>query len=112
MQKVQISEEKLREILELAKSATPTPWFVRQLDDDHSASLVAISTKRDTGKNEHWPDFDCKEIIAATIVQHPRYVSIGDEKWDENAEYIVAAATVLPLIIEELLELRKLLDRH
>ena|SRR5579864_2036375 len=106
-----IDELMLRELLDLANSATPRPWFIRELDDRYAASLVAISTKPDTGKGERWPDFDSGEIVAATCVQNPRYVSVADEKWDENARYIVAAATALPALIQEVIRLRKQMVR-
>ena len=106
MEKFRLSEEELGMLLNIASVATPRPWFVRQLDDQCAASLVAISTRPDTGKNERWPEFDPGEIVAATIVQNPRYASIADEKWDENAEYIVSAAEALPDLIREVLELR------
>jgi hypothetical protein len=102
-----IGDSMLEELLALAKSATPRPWFVRDVDDTHASSLVAISTKEGTCNNEHWPNFDPSEIVAATLVQNPRYVSIADEKWDENARYIVAAVTVLPFLIEEVIRLRR-----
>jgi hypothetical protein len=108
MKEPKMSDEELQELLDLASTATPRPWFVRELDDQYAACLVAISTKPDSGTNERWPDFDPGEMVAATIIQNPnRYVSIADNKWDENARYIVAAATVLPSLIEELLELRR-----
>jgi hypothetical protein len=59
------------------------------------------------GKHERWPTFDSKEIVAATLVQAPRYVDIGDEKWEENAAYITAAVNAFPALIEEVLELRR-----
>ncbi len=102
-----IDESYLDELLDLATSATPRPWYVRRLDDDHASNLIAISTTKDTHKHERWPHFGAGEIVAATIVQNPRYVCIADEKWSENAEYIVAAATVLPTLIQEVIRLRK-----
>jgi hypothetical protein len=72
-------------------------------------SLTAISTVRDSGKCERWPDFNANEIIAATLVQEPRYVDVADMKWDENAAYIVAAANAVPSLVEELIALRKTL---
>ena len=101
------SDEELTRLLELATKATPTPWFVRHLDDSHAMNLVAVSTVADTGRNEIWPDFNANEIVAATLMQEPRYVDVADGKWDENAEYIAAAANVLPYLIKELLELRR-----
>ena len=80
-----ITDAQLDELLALARNATPRPWYVRRLDDDVAMSLLAISTVPDTGKGERWPNFDSKEIVAATLIQSPRYMSIADEKWDENA---------------------------
>lgn len=37
---------------ELCAAATPGPWFVRSLDDDHAMNLVAVSTVEDTGRGE------------------------------------------------------------
>src|SRR6266566_10085610 len=103
-----LSDDDLKGLLELAKMTTTTPWFVRHLDDSHAMNLIAVSTVPDTGRGERWPDFDAGEIVAATLVQEPRYAEIKDRKWEENATYIVAAANALPALIEELLELRKL----
>lgn len=102
-------EGELEEIEELCSAATPGPWFVRALDDDHAMNLVAVSTVPDTGKNERWPDFDHRDIIAATLVQHPRYVDSGDERWDENAAFIAMAREAVPSLVDEVRRLRDLL---
>ncbi|MFF7971895.1 hypothetical protein [Streptomyces sp. NPDC007905] len=99
----------LDEIDELCSAATPGPWFVRNLDDDHAMSLVAVSTVMDTGQGERWPDFSHEEMIAATLVQHPRYVDCADGRWDENAAFIAMAREVVPQLIEEVKRLRQLL---
>ena len=57
MKKARVSEQKLQQLLELANDATPRPWYVRELDDQYASSMVAISTMRDTGKNQHWARF-------------------------------------------------------
>jgi hypothetical protein len=59
-------EGELEEIEELCSAATPAPWFVRTLDDDSAMNLVAVSTAPDTGTTERWPNFDHRDIIAAT----------------------------------------------
>lgn len=102
-----LTDEQLRHLLQLARKATPTPWYVRHLDDSDAMNLVAISTTQDSGKVERFPHFNAKELIAATLVQAPRYVDIADEEWDENAAFIAAAANAIPLLVEELLALRK-----
>jgi hypothetical protein len=101
---MRLSNEELRGLLALAKKATPRPWYVRHLDDTHAMCLTAISTAPDT--EGRWPEFDSAQIVAATLIQEPRYVDIADAKWDENAEFIVAAANSLLPLVEELLEMR------
>ncbi|MDN0193718.1 hypothetical protein [Streptomyces sp. S.PNR 29] len=97
-------------IEELCAAATPGPWFVRNLDDDHSMNLVAISTVEDTGRAERRPEFDHGEIVAATLVQQPRYVDCADGRWDENAAFIAMAREAVPRLVAEVRRLRWLLD--
>ena len=73
-------------------------------------SLVAISTVPDTGAGERWPDFDHRQIVAATLVQHPRYADVADARWDENARFIAHARRDVPRLIAEIRRLRDLLD--
>ncbi|MGW5325692.1 hypothetical protein [Streptomyces sp. NPDC004014] len=101
----------LGEIEEVSAAATPGPWFVRQLDDEYAMNLVAISTVADTGQGAKWPNFDHREMIAATLVQHPRYVDCADSRWDENAAFIAMAREAVPQLVEEVKRLRQLLSR-
>ncbi|GAA2466348.1 hypothetical protein ACFPFX_11050 [Streptomyces mauvecolor] len=101
-----LSDEELDQLGELAQAATPVPWFVRSLDDGHAMNLVAVSTTPDTGLGERWPNFDHREILAATLVQHPRYVDAADEWWDENAQFIAAAREAVPRLVAEIRSLR------
>jgi hypothetical protein len=98
----------LDEIEELSSAATPGPWFVRNLDDEHAMNLVAASTIEDTGQGKRRPDFDHGEIIAATLVQQTRYVDCGDSRWDENAAFIAMAREAVPLLVAEIRRLRRL----
>ena len=66
-----LTDEELDELDELARAATPGPWFVQGLDDVDAMSLVAVTTVPDTGPAKRWPDFDHREIVAATLVQQP-----------------------------------------
>ncbi|MEV7197879.1 hypothetical protein AB0N81_39710 [Streptomyces sp. NPDC093510] len=100
----------LEEIMEMCAAATPGPWYVRNLDDDHAMNLVAVSTVEDTGGGERWPAFDEGEMIAATLVQSPRYVDCADSRWDENAAFIAMAREAVPRLVEEVKHLRKLLS--
>ncbi len=102
-------DDELDEIWELCAAATPGPWFVRMLDDDHAMNLVAVSVVEDDGRGARWPDFDHREIVAATLVQQPRYVDSGDERWDENVAFIATARDAVPHLVAEVRRLRALL---
>ena len=102
-----LTEEELDELDEIEKAATPGPWFVRNLDDTAAMNLVAISTVPDTGHVDRWPEFDHGEIVAATLVQKPRYVDCIDGRWDENAYFIATARNKIPLLIAEIRRLRQ-----
>ncbi|WP_256251925.1 hypothetical protein [Streptomyces sp. yr375] len=39
-----------------------------------------MSTVPDTGLGERWPGFGHREIVAATLIQQPRYVDAVDER--------------------------------
>jgi hypothetical protein len=104
-----MGEDELEAIMELCSAATSGPWFVRTLDDDQAMNLVAVSTALETGRAERWPDFDHREIVAATLVQHPRYVDSADERWDENAAFIAMAREAVPRLVAEVRLLRGML---
>lgn len=101
-----ISEEELTEIEELCSAATPGPWFVRFLNDQDAMNLVAVSTAPDSNQAERWPGFDHGEMVAATLVQKPRYIDNADERWDENAAFIAMAREALPRLAAEVRHLR------
>ncbi|MEU7526818.1 hypothetical protein AB0A74_13895 [Saccharothrix sp. NPDC042600] len=103
-------DELLDTLEELDEATTPGPWYTRALDDDYAMCLTAVSTVPDTGRNERFPAFDHGEIIAATLVQHPRYVDVADERWDENALFIAMARDAVPRLVAEVRRLRALLD--
>ena len=104
----ELSDSDLDEIEERADAATPGPWFVRFLDDVHAMSLYAVSTKPDTGEGGRWPDFEQWTMVAATLVQEPRYADIEDERWIENARFIAHARSDIPRLITEIRRLRAL----
>jgi len=101
-----LTDDELEQIELRYNAATPGPWFVRHLDDDYAMSLTAVSTRPDTGRGERWPDFDSTEIVAATLVQQPRYVDAADQRWDENALFIAYARTDIPSLVAEIKRLR------
>lgn len=106
-----LSRVELAAIRERAEHATPGPWHVRLLDDTHAMGLVAVSTVPDTGWGERWPEFDHGEIVAATLIQAPRYVDVADQRWDENAAFIAHAREDVPRLLAEVERLRALVER-
>ncbi|TGB02586.1 hypothetical protein E2651_26750 [Streptomyces sp. MZ04] len=107
---VALTDDDLHDIAGIAAAATPGPWHVRQLDDDHAMSLVAVSTVPDTGRADRRPEFDHGEIVAATLVQRPRYIDAADGRWDENARFIADARADVPRLVAEVRRLRRLLE--
>jgi hypothetical protein len=105
-----LGPEELEEADALAEAATPGPWHVRFFDDDVAMNIVAIATTADDGADIRYPEFDQGEIVAATLIQHPRYVDIVDGRWDENARFIAASRELVPKLIAEVKRLRALLD--
>ena len=78
----------------LERGATPGPWRHSHTDDDHCMSMVVVTTDVEINDRGH-PD-DCKFVVAATLVQAPRYVDVADQKWDENAALIAEMRNALP----------------
>jgi hypothetical protein len=72
-------------------ATTPGPWHVTVFDDVHAMNLVAVATVADTDASS--------EIIAATLVQAPRYVDVADGRWDENAEAIANAPSDIAYLL-------------
>lgn len=107
MSEAGLTDDELDVIDERVSACTPGPWHVRSLDDDYAMVLIAISTKPDRGLSEMWPNFDCGEMVAATLVQRPRYVDAEDGLWDENAWFIANARTDVPRLIKEIRRLRQ-----
>jgi hypothetical protein len=101
-----ITDRELDEMRARADAATPGPWYPRLLDDQDAMNLVAVSTAPDSGRGERWPGFDHREIVAATLIQAPRYVDVADTRWDQNAEFIAAARRDVPRLIAEIRHLR------
>lgn len=84
----------------LDQSATPSPWYVRHMDDDLCMGATAISTKPNTsGDNDHLCDYWVHGVIAATLIQYPEYVISSDGRDLENAELIVAVRNALPELL-------------
>ncbi|WP_245589725.1 hypothetical protein [Amycolatopsis balhimycina] len=100
-----VDEVQLAEIEEIALSATPGPWYVRYFDDQVAMNLIAVGTRAGDAV-QRFPEFDSSGVVAATLVQHPRYVDISDGKWEENARFIAESRHVVPMLVAEVRRLR------
>jgi hypothetical protein len=94
------------ELERLAADATPGPWYVGRFDDEHFMSAISIEAylSNETGQAR-------SEVIAATLIQQPRYVDPSDARWSENARLITEMRNALP----ELLRLARIgltTERH
>ena len=100
-----ISNEELNEIEKRAEQATLGPWFVETLDDNAFMTLIAVTHERPSEKPK---SYDAGVVVAATLVQHPRYVSTNDQRFDENAAFIAASRTDVVRLVAEVRRLRSL----
>lgn len=110
MSQESLDEAQLAKIEELVRSATPGPRHVRVFDGEAAMNLVAVGTV--AGENgQRFPGFDSSELVAATLVQHPRYVDVSDGKWDENARLIAESRQIVPALLAEVRRLRARLSQ-
>jgi hypothetical protein len=107
-----MTDAELSEIRGRTEPATPGPWFVRFLDDDYAANLVAVSMVADScNEGPPWPDFNGRELVAGTLIQSPiPYVGIEDTKWDENAKFIAHARAHIPRLLDEIRRMHLLIE--
>jgi len=72
-------------------------------------SIVAVSTVPGDACHTRYPHFDSSKLVAAMLVQQPRYVDSADARWDENATFIAAARVDVPRLVAEVRRLRSLI---
>ena len=98
----------LAEIAGFCERATPGPWFVVFGNDNSAASFVGISVDRTPDHlSFRAGTLNSSRMVAATLVQSPvGYVTGPDTLWDQNAEFIAAARTALPKLVDEVQTLR------
>lgn len=107
----ELTDADLEALTTMTEAATPGPWYVRGLDDSHAMGLIAVSTV-DDDRHLRWPDFDHREIVAATLIQEPRYVDHASDRCDEDALFIATARMAMPRLLAEVRSLRaKLANR-
>jgi hypothetical protein len=105
-----ITEDHLDEIEESLESITPGPWYWAMYDDVHRMSMLAVTTEEGDGADGgYWPNFDGGTLVAATLIQEPRYVDIKDARWQQNVQFIARCRTDVPNLVREVRRLRALL---
>ena len=91
-----------QEISERADRATKGPWYLVNCDDRYFASMLRVTTAPDSERPE--------DTVAIVLLQMPLEACVADERWDENAEFIVHARTDVPRLIELVEEMAETLD--
>lgn len=80
-------------LLELETKATRGPWYVSRFDDEHFMSAISIDAYPSDVQNAG------SEVIAATLIQQPPYVTPSDDKSIENANLIATVRNALPELL-------------
>jgi len=99
---------------ELCQQATPGPWYTRVTDDEAFMNARYVSVDRGPGwgyddKRSMGRDGDPKKVIAITLLQYPCLAFIGDNKYNENTEFIAEAREALPYWLQRVRELEEVL---
>ena len=102
--------EALEKLKALCDAATPGPWYAVRSDDRHFATTVYISTVQDDALPR--PDECYEDIVAITLYQDDPVACHSSMLWRENANFIAAARTALPALIELCEGYKKVFDHH
>ena len=94
----------LDRIEKLADAATPEPWFSVCTDDQDFMNARYVGTVNRGGGHDGQQGLIASgervgEIVAITLAQAPELVSIADEKYDENMDFIADARTSNPRMV-------------
>lgn len=105
----QLDIERLKRLCE---QATPGPWYDHNPDDDMCMNVYAVSTspiEPDVGLDHRSNDH--ASIVALTLFQSPRIVDHEAAQWDVDAEFIAAARTALPALLDRLEQAKQQLEQ-
>lgn len=99
--------QRILEIQQRLSKATPAPWYVNYLDDNHFMNLVAVTTVPDDGLHQTVDESIRDTILATTLLQGSLpdgkpFVEVGvnsEANWDEDAEFIAHAREDIPYLL-------------
>jgi hypothetical protein len=83
-------------------SASPAPWFVREMDDNLCMSAVGVSTQEEafTGQDAFGrSEWAVSEMVAGCLVQSELRIVHSDGRWQENALLIATVRNCLPELL-------------
>lgn len=100
-----ISQRKLDEWKKLADEATPGPWAVDKINDECTIWGPHGSGFALWGATRKIPDSDGKMDGPIVVTSDGEYV--GSDRAVQNAAFICAARSAVPLLIKEINQLRK-----
>jgi hypothetical protein len=107
-----IPKIELMAIKERFSRATRGPWQVRPVSDESSMTLLGISASSNGAKETDYRHYAAGEMIAAALVQNPKYAVHQSGKWAENAEFIAHSPVDISRLWFELYRLRELAGLH
>lgn len=110
---LQVTPEERRHLLDLASKATPGPWMVEECANDHGVTYQHIYSDVEKGTGQgvadtwHENAFEMSSIVAVAFEKlYGRKPCNRTEApvrgRAENAEYIVAACNLTPLLLANL----------
>ena len=92
----------IQEAKDRAEAASKGPWHVVHCEDRDFATMLRVSTVPDSEEPG--------DTVAVVVLQMPLEACVSDERWDENGEFIAAARTDVPRLIELVEEMAETLD--
>ena len=92
----------IQEAKDRAEAASKGPWHVVHCEDRDFATMLRVSTVPDSEEPG--------DTVAVVVLQMPLEACVSDECWDENGEFIAAARTDVPRLIELVEEMAETLD--
>ena len=101
----EMTPERLAEIETRCNATTPGPWEYENIDDGMCMNADVVRTCGDGAVDDFpldGPYEDKERIVAITLLQAPRFASIADNRWEENAQFIAHARTDVPDLIAEI----------
>lgn len=98
------------EVLWLNREATPGPWYEQSGDDDWHMGSTYVGTADGLDTSTMANGCEANDVVAITLLQHPRLANVRDGRWNENAALIAHYRTAAPALAREVRRLQIILE--